>query len=598
MAVQKKVDVVTIGAGWNAAIMAWRLTEAGLRVVSLEQGPSRWTNPDFEMDHDQLRYHYRHLMMVDLARETWTWRPNPQSPALPMRRYGAFNPGQGVGGSAVHWSAEWWRYLETDFKYRTHHIERYGKAKLPEGSRVRDWPISYGDLERYYNQTDIDMGASGQAGNLNGKKLPGGNPFEAPRSQPYPNPPLSMNRLGDAYARACTEMGYHVFPQPSAITSRAYTDRFGNHRSGCLYCGFCTRFGCEVDAKASAQSTYLPVALRTGRYEIRTNSKVIRVNLGAGGYATGVTYVDQHGQEQEQPADMVLLTGYTLSNVRMMLLSRDQRHTQGIGNNRGLVGTNATYQHWQTPAIGLFEGQRFNLYTGNTSAANVIYEWNGDNFDHSNLDFIGGGLLMCGLGELDPLNSAMSLPIGTSSGTPTGYSPMGEPTWGAQFKERVKQWDSVAAITVEAESLPYDDQYFDLDPHYVDAHGLPLLRFTFDWHANDDNMYRFLAQKCKQIVEHMGPTRMYFQANESPFEIRTYQSTHLTGGAIMGTNPGNSVTNKFGQVWDTPNVFVTGAALFPQNPGANPTGTITPVTYMTADAILGDYLKHPGRIIA
>jgi len=597
MGVKKKVDVVTIGAGWTAAIMAWKLTEAGLKVVSLEQGPSRWTNPDFEMDHDQLRYHVRHLMMIDLAKQTWTWRPNPKMPALPIRRYGAFNPGQGVGGSAVHWSAEWWRFLESDFKYRTHHIERYGKAKLPEGSRVRDWPLTYQDLSPYYDQADLDMGASGQAGNLKGRKIPGGNPFEAPREIEYPSRPLVMNPLGDLFADACRELGYHPFPQPSAITSHAYTDRFGNHRSGCLYCGFCTRFGCEVDAKGSAQSTYLPVALRTGRYEIRSNCRVTRVNVGAGGLATGVTYVDAHGHEQEQPADLVLLTGYTLSNVRMMLLSRDAHHTQGIGNDRGLVGTNATYQHWQNPAIGLFPNKRFNLFTGNTSAANVIYEWDSDNFDHSNLDFIGGALIMAGLGELDPLNVAGGLPIGTDSSSPTSSSPLGEPTWGKAYKQRVKQWDSVASLTMEGESLPYDDQFFDLDPNYRDDLGLPLLRITFDWHPNDDNMYRFLAQKCKGIMRQMGPAQMYFKGDEGGFEVHSYQSTHMTGGAIMGTDAGNSVTNKYGQVWDTPNVFVTGAALFPQNPGANPTGTITPVTYFAGDAIVNQYMKHPGRVI-
>jgi gluconate 2-dehydrogenase alpha chain len=597
MGVKKKVDVVTIGAGWTAAIMAWKLTEAGHQVVSLEQGPIRWTNPDFEMDHDQLRYHYRHLMMINLAKHTWTWRPNPKAPALPIRRYGAFNPGQGVGGAAVHWSAEWFRYMETDFNYLTHHIERYGKAKLPEGHRLRDWPLSYQDLTAYYDEADLDMGASGRAGNLKGKKIAGGNPFEAPRSIEYPNPPLVMNPLGDLFADTCRDLGYHPFPQPSAITSQAYTDRFGNHRSGCLYCGFCTRFGCEVDAKASAQSTYLPVALRTGRYEIRPNCTVTRVNLGAGGLATGVTYIDENGQEQEQPADLVLLTGYTLSNVRMLLLSRDARHPNGIGNNRGLVGTNATYQHWQNPARGLFPGKRFNQFAGNTSAANVIFDWNGDNFDHSGLDFIGGALIMAGLGELDPLNVAGDLPIGTSSAAPNGYSPLGQPTWGEAFKKQVKQWDSVAQLTMEGESLPYDDQFFDLDPNYRDAFGLPLLRFTFDWHTNDDNMYRFLAKKCKQIVQQMGPSEMYFAGEEPGFEVHSYQSTHVTGGAIMGTNPGNSVTNKYGQVWDTPNVFVTGAALWPQNPGANPTGTITPVTYLAGDTIVKHYWKHPGRVI-
>ena len=89
MSVQKRVNVVTVGAGWTAAVFAQILTEAGLSVVSLEQGPERWANPDFEHNHDPLRYHVRHAMMVDLSKETWTWRPNPNAPSLPMRQSSA-----------------------------------------------------------------------------------------------------------------------------------------------------------------------------------------------------------------------------------------------------------------------------------------------------------------------------------------------------------------------------------------------------------------------------------------------------------------------------------------------------------------------------
>src|ERR1700694_4996030 len=133
MPVEKKVDVVTIGAGWTAGIMAWKLTQAGLKVVSLEQGPSRAANPNFQHDHAALRYHVRHAMMVDLSKETWTWRPNPSAPTLPMRQYGSFNPGTGVGGAGIHWTAQLWRFLPSDFYANSHIVERYGKAKLPQG---------------------------------------------------------------------------------------------------------------------------------------------------------------------------------------------------------------------------------------------------------------------------------------------------------------------------------------------------------------------------------------------------------------------------------------------------------------------------------
>ena len=137
-----KVDVVTIGAGMTASIVAAKLCPSGYDVLSLEQGPGRWGYPTFSHDHDSLRYSGRYAMMVDLERETWTWRPNARAPALPMRQYGSFNPGEGLGGAMVHWSGQLWRFLPTDFRYRSHVIERYGEQKIPEGCTVQDWGVT------------------------------------------------------------------------------------------------------------------------------------------------------------------------------------------------------------------------------------------------------------------------------------------------------------------------------------------------------------------------------------------------------------------------------------------------------------------------
>jgi gluconate 2-dehydrogenase alpha chain len=600
MPTQKRVDVVTVGAGWAGGIFAQRLTEAGYNVVSIEQGPARWAQPDFEHNHDPLRYHVRHAMMVNLANETWTWRPNPKAPTLPMRQYGSFNPGKGVGGAGIHWAAQTWRFLPFDFRYRSHHIERYGEGKLPEGSLVQDWPVSYEELERFYDQFEYDIGVSGQVGNLNGRIMEGGNVFEGPRTRPYPLPPLAMMIHGEMYAKACRELGYHPFPQPAAITSQAYQDRFGNWRSGCLYCGFCTRYGCEVDAKASAVTTHLPAALRTGRYEIRPNSKVIRINVGADGLATGVTYIDAAGQEQEQPADVVILSAFTLTNVRLLLLSQNAQHPQGVGNDKGMVGQRYTYQLSQSPVSGVFEGRRFNQYMGNSSTIYVIYDFYGDNFDHSRENFIGGGRIMAGSGERDPQTSVGGMPVGVVANSRGSENSSSQSrNWGKGWKEDLRNnWDGVVAITFEGDILPYPDQYLDLDPVYKDNFGLPLLRLTFDFHENEKNLYHFIASRTQEIMQQMGPTRMNARLDLAPYNIHEYQSTHCTGGAIMGSDPSNSVTNKYGQVWDTPNVFVTGAALFPQNPGANPTGTMCALAYYASDALANYYFRNPNRLMA
>jgi gluconate 2-dehydrogenase alpha chain len=618
MAVQhRKVDVVTVGAGWSAGIIAHQLTAAGLRIVSIEAGPQRWNTPDFAHNHDELQYSARKGMMFSLSKETWTWRPNPRLASLPIRQFGSFHPGQGIGGAGIHWAGQHWRFYPSDFRYRSHHVARYGENKLPAGNRIQDWPLSYDELEPYYDRVDYDIGVSGQAGNVKGQRIEGGDPFEGPRDRPYPLPPLVRSIPAEMFSRACRELGYHPFPQPAAILSQAYQDISGRIRSGCLYCGFCTRYGCEVDAKASPNASHMPVALATGRYEIRTNCKVIRINVGANGLATGVTYIDQAtNEEHEQPADIVILSAFTLTNVRLLLLSRDNQHPNGVGNNRNMVGKNYTYQIVKSPATGVFEGRRFNQFMGNSCLQDVMHDFNADNFDHSALDFVGGASITCGGGERSPLASVLNLPAETAgtSGAQQGsqqeeppppkYPPIaGSLTgsgkeWGQKWKDNLrKNWDSVVSIGIQGESLPYEDQFLDLDPNYKDAYGLPLLRITYEFHDNDYKLYKFVAAKVKEVMQQMGPTRLTDSPELKPYDIHSYQSTHNTGGAIMGSDPGNSVANKYGQVWDTPNVFVTGAALYPQNPGMNPTGTVLALAYYIADAIRDKYLREPGRVI-
>ncbi len=524
---------------------------------------SRWSkdlgaaaNPDFAHNHDGLRYRVRKAMMVNLRQETWTWRPNPKLSALPIRQYGSFHPGSGNGGASVHWTGQLWRFLPADFQHRSHIIERYGKDKIPDYMTIQDWPITYEDLEPYYDAVDYDLGASGQVGNLRGEIIPGGNPFEAPRSRPYPLPPHPVTTTAMMFADAARELGYSPFPQPAGIVSQAFHSPLGVHLGGCVYCGFCTRFGCEVDAKTSAVAVHIPAALATGRYEIRNSCKVLYVNVGADGLATGLTYIDMTtGEEHFQPADVVMLTGYTLTNNRMLLLSRSEAHPNGIGNDREHVGKNYTYQLLHGPVTGIYDGRRFNHFMANGVTQNLIYEFNADNFDHSDLDFIGGAGIGCGSGQADPLTSTTDMP-GLHAGTPGASSDSGSSShhisttadagslahsgkeWGQDWKENLrKNWDSTVGITIQGETQAYVDQFVDLDPIYKDEWGQPLLRITYDYHQNEYALYHYLAERSIEIMQQMNPPRMVKSEQMKPYNVHQYQSTHCTGGCIMGSGP-------------------------------------------------------------
>ena len=198
----EKTDVVIVGVGAAGGILAAELGKAGMKVVGLERGP-RLTTQDFD-PHDELRYFQRQDLRPNIKRQPITWRPNANAPAtaIPAQNYG-----NQAGGGTVHYGAVSWRLHEDDFRARSQTIARYGASAIPEQSSLADWPLSYVDLEPYYDRAEYELGVSGRAGNLQGKKIDGGNVFEAPRRRDYPLPPLRLDqgrhpvRSRDAQAR-------------------------------------------------------------------------------------------------------------------------------------------------------------------------------------------------------------------------------------------------------------------------------------------------------------------------------------------------------------------------------------------------------------
>src|SRR5215510_11430740 len=187
----EKTDVVIVGAGAAGGILAAELGKAGMKVIGLERGP-RLSTPDFSAQ-DELRYFQRRDLRPDVKRQPVTWRANAKERANPLPR---LDYGNQAGGGTVHYGAVSWRFHEDDFRARSQTIERYGARAIPEGTSLADWPITYAELEPYYDKAEYDLGVSGKAGNLNGTIVEGGNPFEAPRKREFPVPPLRADQSG------------------------------------------------------------------------------------------------------------------------------------------------------------------------------------------------------------------------------------------------------------------------------------------------------------------------------------------------------------------------------------------------------------------
>jgi gluconate 2-dehydrogenase alpha chain len=581
------VDVVIVGLGWTGGILAKELVEAGLKVVALERGDMRTTDKDYAVPsiRDELRYDIRHDLMQNTARDTLTIRNNPSQEALPMRRLGSFLPGEVVGGSGVHWSGHTWRWTDMEFKVRSMYEERYGKSFIPADMTIQDWGITYEELEPYYDKFEHTAAISGKAGNLKGQLQAGGNPFEAPRAREYPLPPLTPILCSEMFDKAARDLGYHPFPRPTSNASRAYTNPDGSKFGACQYCGHCQRFGCEANAKGSAHITVIPIAMRNPNFTLRTNSWVTKVLKDSDGKkVTGVTYTNiLTGEEFEQPAGMVLLCAYAINNVHLMLLS-------GIGEpydpaaQKGVIGKNYCYQTGVNARL-FFEDKYFHPFMGAGGSNVTIDDFNINwGFDRGPHGFLGG----------------YNVGSGFNTALPIGYRPVpsGTPQWGKAWKAATAKWYQKAMnINASGSVMANRNNYYDLDPTYRNAFGQPLMRMTFDYKENEHKLGRHSADLVNAIARSMNPASVIpASARVEPWTVVPYQSTHNTGGTIMGTNPRNSALNKYLQSWDCHNLFVVGANVFPHNSSYNPTGPVGALAYWTADAIKR-YVKNPGPMV-
>jgi gluconate 2-dehydrogenase alpha chain len=582
-----RADVVIVGLGWSGSLMAEELTRAGLNVVAIERGAWRDTATDFppSVDTDELRWGTRRGMLQPPAVETLTFRNKPGQEALPVRDWSCYQFGWNVGGAGTHWAGMSWRFNPWDFQAYSKTVERYGKSKLADGLTVQDWGITYEELEPFYDRFEKIAGTSGKAGNLKGEKIAGGNVFEGPRSSEYPTPPLKKTRWLEIYEKITLGMGFHPFPVPAGNISEAYVNPLGVRMAPCTYCGYCEFFGCGNWSKSSPQACVLPALMQRENFTVVTESEVLRVNLAEDGKtATGVTYIDRNGKTFVQPADIVVIAAYQMDNVRLMLLSgigKPYDHATG----EGVVGRNYTYQTCSGADL-FFEDEHMNPFIGAGALAIQIDDFNADNFDHRDVDFIGGAGLMAFSTNGRPIGMADQVPPGT-------------PRWGSEWKKAFKHsYQNVATIFGQGTSMPHKDVFLDLDPVYKDRHGQPLLRVTFDWNENDKRMAKFIENKAVEIAKQTGAkTVVPFNAAAVTNSPSQQQSSHTIGGAVMGADPRTSALNKYLQVWDVHNTFVVGASAFANNGGFNPTVTVGATTLWAAKAIIEQYVKNPGPLV-
>jgi choline dehydrogenase-like flavoprotein len=531
-----EVDFVIIGSGAAGGVLAKELSTNGFRVVVLEQGPYL-TEADFV--HDEVKVFQENLLTNHPELQPTTFRKTPDEQAKPQR---VVAYGRCVGGTSVHFTANYWRFHEIDF------VERSKVGAVP-GTGLADWPISYADLEPYYTKVEWDVGVSG---------LAGASPFDPPRSKPYPMPPLPVKSCGVLFERGAQKLGWHPFPAPLAILSEP---RAG--RSACVNCGFCYGFGCEVGAKSSALASVIPQAERTGRCEIRPNSYVHRIELDSAGRATGAVYFDEHKNTHLQKAKAVIVSANGAETPRLLLLSANKQFPSGLANSSGLVGKYLMFNS-NARSVGLFE-HALNDYKG-FAASRVLHDFY--TLDPQKVGFYGGGALD---GRFDYTPYFFAL---------TGLPPE-TPRWGKSFKAALSHnFARTMEIHCTGTSLPVETNSFSLDPELKDAWGLPALRMTYRDHPDDLKLVTWLTKRALEILDAAGAVNRWSRPiNEQQFAV------HLLGTCRMGSDPKASVINPDHRTHDIKNLFLCDGSSLVTSGRGQPTMTIQALAYRAADRI-------------
>jgi gluconate 2-dehydrogenase alpha chain len=560
----KQADVVLIGLGAAGGIAAQVLAEAGMDVVALEAGPR--IDPR-ESTFDELRNDVRNWMSDPKAKlEVPVWRFDSSQAAGPSPW--PMLMANGVGGSTMHYECISLRFQPWNFEARTKTLARYGPGAIPGDSTLADWPVSYRDLEPYYDSVERAIGVSGLAGRVRGEADPLGNPFEGERSRGYPMPPLRPGGWGELMTDAGRRLGWHPYPGPAAINSEPY----GGHPA-CTYCGFCSSNGCHANAKGSTAATVIKRAESTGRLRVETSARVTTIDVDSRGYVSAVRFV-RDGVETIQPALSVLLGAFTYENVRLLLASSSAAFPSGLANNHDQVGRHFT-AHTIASVYGRFPGQRLNLFTGTMAQAPCVDDWNCDNFDHSDLGFVGGGMLAC-WGEFKPITAVAGTAV-----------PPHVPRWGSEWKRWVRDnIQSVGVVRGQFDALPYEECRLDLDPVARDAFGTPRVRVTHQLHSNELNGNAFLIQQGREWLLEAGAAETWDHAR--------VEGRHAYGGTRSGPDPETSVVDSFGFAHEVPNLGIIGASTFPTTGGHNPTLTVQATAWRTAQHLVDDFAQLTG----
>jgi choline dehydrogenase-like flavoprotein len=536
-------DVIIIGTGAGGGVAAGVLAEAGKRVLLLERGGHLIFSQD---QHDHLRHQrfsrHGHNAGPDIkGNPRVTVDAQGQTRVIQPHEDGYQNNAAVVGGGTRVYGAQAWRFLPQDFRMAS----LYG---IPTGSSLADWPISYADLEPYYERAEWEIGVAGDSV---------ASARHWPRRTGFPMPPLPVNEQGRVLRAGASKLGWETLPIPALINTTPY-----NARPACIQCQYCVGFTCPVDAKNGTHNTLIARALATGHCDLVTEAMVVCIDTEASGHVSGVSYFDRAGQRQSAQAEVVICAGGAIETARLLLNSASPQHPNGLGNMHDQVGRHLQ-GHYYPAAIGLMSEPVYDGMGPGISTATI-------QFNHGNRGVLGGAMLADEFIELPIIFWARQLPPDLRR-------------WGMANKHFMREnYTRVMRVTGPVQEIPSPEARVTLDSSVRDRWGVPAARLSGTTHAETVRTAAVIFERAREWLQASGAVRVWGQ----PPGLYLSGGQHQAGSCRMGDDPRTSVVDQWGRVHGHDNLFVTDGSVHVTNGGFNPVLTILALAFRAAEHIV------------
>ncbi len=545
-------DAIIVGAGAGGGAVACTLSEAGLRVLVLERGR--------DLSFDEVpRDHLRSQRLSLYGHNAGPDEHHPRVFVSPRGAEDTILPWQGgyqnnagcVGGGTRVYGAQAWRFMPQDFRMAS----VYG---VPEGSSLADWPLSYEELEPWYERAEGDLGVCGDGETMH--------QCHAPRQNAFPLPPLEPLRRTPILKAAAEGMGWATFPTPLAIASRDYQGRLA-----CVRCTECVGFACPSGAKAGSHNTFLPRALRQG-CTLVTGAVASQIEVDERGQACGISFFEptrgaaSTWERRTVRAKVVIVAAGAIESARLLLLSRSAQHPDGLGNRHDLVGRNLQ-GHYYTGALGLHPAEVYeNIGPGPSISTN---RWSHSPEARAQ-NIVGGGMLA---------DDFLKPPIDFWKGA----LPPHLKRWGQENKDWMKRnFKRTLHIMGPVQDIPSPQARVQLDPEVRDSWGLPVARLSGTTHGETVRTTNFLRLRAEEWLREAGCEKVW--SHEPGLYLSGGQ--HQAGTCRMGDDPSSSVCDRWGRVHGQERLWVLDGSLHPTNGGFNPFLSIMSLALRGADQIV------------